>query len=133
MLILFASGDDVKSVMAESIAKKLSRIALLNVEILSFNLKKPSIIPELVFNVLEEKGYLVENLEIRTMEDVPYDEADILITLSLSARDNCPYIKDHKRREHWNIDEITSMDLSTLKRIRDQIESNVEDLFKLKK
>ncbi len=133
MLILFASGKDIKSLLAEHIAKKISRVALLNVQILSFNLEKPDSIPELIFDVLKEKDYQVDNLVVRTIQEVPYDEADILITLSPSARDSCQYVKNHKRREHWNIDELTSMDLATLRRIRDQIESKMEDLFRITK
>lgn len=133
MLILFASGKDVKSLLAESIAKKVSRIALLNVEILSFNLEKLDVVPEMVFDVLKEKEYPVKNLVVRTLKEVPYREADILVTLATSARDNCPYMESHKRREHWNIDELSSVDLTTLRRIRDQIESNMENLFRLTK
>lgn len=133
MLILFASGRDVKSILAESIAKKVSRIVLLNIDILSFNLEKPDSVPDLVFDVLIEKGYPVDNLVVRSIRDVPYNKADILITLSASARDGCQYVSNHKRREHWNIDEITSIDLTTLRLIRDQIETNVENLFKLTK
>ena len=125
------SGKDVKGLLAEAIAKKLSKLALLNIDVLSCTLEPLNEIPDALYRVLEEKGYPTVGIKPRTLEEIPYEEVDILITLSPQARDNCPYVQTHKRREHWNIEDVESNDLNTLRRLRDQIEDSIRALLKL--
>ncbi len=131
MLILFVSDNDLRSLLAEAIAKKLSRLALINADVLSCTLEGVGEIPETFYQALSEKGYTVEGLTPRTIEEVPYEKVDILITLSPMARDSCPYIQTHKRREHWNIEDVNPTDLPSLKQTIGQIEEKIKTLFKL--
>lgn len=102
-------------------------------EILSAGVEPLQEVPKQVIDVLEEKGYSVEEIKPRSLKDVFYEDADIIITLSTEARDKSPYMHAHKRREHWVLEEIKDVsDLQALRKLRDQIEENVVSLFKIR-
>ncbi len=131
MLILFVSDNDLRSLLAEAIARKLSRLALINADIRSCTLERVEKVPEVFYKVLEEKGYPVEETSPHILQEVPYEEADVLITLSPLARDTCPYVHTHKRREHWNVEDFDPEDPQGVRRAVDQMEEKVKTLFKL--
>ncbi len=131
MLMLFVSDNDPRSLLTEAVARKLSRLALINVDIMSCTVERMGELPKVFYQVLKERGYPAEDLILRTLQEVPYEKADVLITLSPSARDACPYVQTHKRREHWNIEEFNPTDLRSVNRAVDQMEERVRALFKL--
>ncbi|MEZ0361407.1 MAG: low molecular weight phosphatase family protein [Hydrogenobacter sp.] len=132
-LCFISTGGAIRGVIAEAIAKKMSKEALLNMEIFSAGVEPLQEVPKQVIDVLEEKGYSVEEIKPRSLEDVSYEDADIIITLSTEARDKSPYMHTHKRREHWVLEEIKDVsDLQALRKLRDQIEENVVSLFKIR-
>ncbi|WP_340695324.1 low molecular weight phosphatase family protein [Hydrogenobacter thermophilus] len=132
-LCFISTGGAIRGVIAEAIAKKMSKEALLNMEIFSAGVEPLQEVPKQVIDVLEEKGYSVEEIKPRSLEDVSYEDADIIITLSTEARDKSPYMHTHKRREHWILEEIKDVsDLQALRKLRDQIEENVVSLFKIR-
>jgi arsenate reductase len=132
-LCFISTGGAVRGAMAQAIARKLSRDALLNLDIYSAGVEPLSYTPQEVIQVLEEKGYPVEGITPKGLQEIPYEDADIIITLSPEARDRCPYTQTHKRREHWVLEEVkNSSDLQVLRKLRDQIEENVSSLFKIR-
>ncbi|SNZ14164.1 low molecular weight phosphatase family protein [Hydrogenobacter hydrogenophilus] len=132
-LCFVSTGGAVRGVMAQAIARKLSRDALLNLDIYSAGVEPLSDVPQEVIQVLKEKGYPTEGIKPKGIEEIPYEEMDIIITLSPEARDRCPYVPTHKRREHWVLEEIKdTSDLNALRKLRDQIEENVNSLFKIR-
>ncbi|MFN3976956.1 MAG: low molecular weight phosphatase family protein [Aquificaceae bacterium] len=88
-------------------------------------------VPEEVLRLLQEKGYSVENLYPKSLEDIPYNKIDILITLSPEARDNCPYSISHMRREHWVVEDVKLMKEENLLKTLSQIEELVKALFRI--
>lgn len=132
-LCFISTGGAIRGVIAEAIAKKMSKEVLINMEILSAGVEPLQEVPKQVIDVLEEKGYSVEEIKPRSLKDVFYEDADIIITLSTEARDKSPYMHAHKRREHWVLEEIKDVsDLQALRKLRDQIEENVVSLFKIR-
>ncbi|MFN4320104.1 MAG: low molecular weight phosphatase family protein [Aquificaceae bacterium] len=132
MKIAFVSTHNaVRSIMAESVARKMSRLALLSPEIYSAGVEPAREVPEEVLRLLQEKGYSVENLYPKSLEDIPYNKIDILITLSPEARDNCPYSIFHMRREHWVVEDVKLMKEENLLKTLSQIEELVKALFRI--
>lgn len=132
MKIAFISTKNaVRSIMAEAVARKLSRLALLTPEIYSAGVEPAQEVWEEVIALLKEKGYPTENLRPKGVDSIPYDQVDVLITLSPEARDRCPYSEGHMRREHWVLEEPSSMKREELSRLLEQIENLVRNLFKI--
>jgi len=132
MKIAFISTHNaIRSIMAESVARKMSKLALLSPEIYSAGVETAKEVPEEVLKLLQEKGYPIENLYAKSLKDIPYDKIDILITLSPEARDNCPYSVSHMRREHWVVEEVKLIRREELLKTLEQIEDLVKTLFKI--
>jgi len=132
MKIAFISTKNaVRSIMAEAVARKLSRLALLTPEIYSAGVEPAQEVSEKVIALLKGKGYPTENLRPKGVDSIPYDQVDVLITLSPEARDRCPYSERHMRREHWVLEEPSSMKREELSRLLEQIENLVRNLFRI--
>lgn len=132
MKIAFISTHNaIRSIMAEAVARKISKLALLSPEVYSAGIEPAKEIPEEVLELLQEKGYPVENLHPKSIEEIPYKEIDILITLSPEARDGCPYLESHMRREHWVVEEVRLIKRGELLKTLEQIENLVKTLFKI--
>ncbi len=132
MKIAFISTKNaVRSIMAEAVARKLSRLALLSLEIYSAGVEPAQRVPEEIVAILKEKGYPTEKLYPKPVESIPYDQVDVLITLSPEARDMCPYSEKHMRREHWVLEEPTSMRIEELSKLLEQLENLIKTLFRI--
>ncbi len=132
MKIAFISTKNaVRSIMAEAVARKLSRLALLSLDIYSAGVEPAQRVPEEIVAILKEKGYPTEKLYPKPVESIPYDQVDVLITLSPEARDMCPYSEKHMRREHWVLEEPTSMRIEELSKLLEQLENLIKTLFRI--
>ncbi|MFN3871139.1 MAG: low molecular weight phosphatase family protein [Aquificaceae bacterium] len=132
MKIAFIStGNAVRSIMAESVARKFSRLALLSPDIYSAGVEAVEKIPKEVIDLLKEKGYPTEGLRSKNISTIPYKDIDILITLSPEARDRCPYLEGHLRREHWSVEKVGTLKREELLKTLEQIEKHVKELFKI--
>jgi len=132
-LLFVSTQGAVRGIMAEAIAKRMSKEALLNIDIYSAGVEPALEISMEVIEVLKEKGYSIDIPKPRGLRQVPYKQVDVLITLSPEARDSCPYVQYHKRREHWNLEEVKDIkNAQALRKLRDQIEENIKTLFKIR-
>jgi protein-tyrosine-phosphatase len=120
----------VRSVMAESIARKLFREAGLKADIFSAGVDPADRVSDLVIKVLEEKGYPTKGLRPKALSKIPYRKLDILVVMSEEARERCEFLPNHKRRENWIL-EPPRESLDLLRKLRDQIEELVRELLKL--
>ncbi len=131
-LCFVSTRGNVRASMAKSIFTKLSRTALLNIKVYCTGVQAEREVPQSVLEVLLEKGYPIQDIEPIDCSLVPYEQLDILITLSSEARDQCPYHINHKRREHWVLEEVRDLtDLRLLKNLRDSIERSVKEFLKM--
>ncbi|ADC89230.1 Protein-tyrosine phosphatase, low molecular weight [Thermocrinis albus DSM 14484] len=133
MKLAFVSTKGVvRGAMAKAITSKMARLALLSMDIYLAGTEPAEEVPPKVLQVLKEKEYPTENLVPIPISQLPYDDLDILITLSPEARDRCPYSPAHKRREHWVIEEASPEDVTELRKLRDKLETAVKELLKIK-
>ncbi|MCS7262672.1 MAG: low molecular weight phosphatase family protein [Aquificaceae bacterium] len=132
MKIAFVSTRNaVRGIMAEAVARKVARLALLSPEIYSAGVEPAESVPEQVLALLQEKGYSTDNLYPKPLSSIPYRELNLLITLSPEARDRCPYWEAHIRREHWVLEEVKTDRREELIRLLGQVEQLVKGLFRL--
>lgn len=132
MKVAFISTrNSVRSIIAEAVARKLSRLALIAPEIYSAGVEPSKEVPTEVIEMLQQRGYEVQNLYPKGLSAIPYESIDVLITMSPEARDACPYSISHKRREHWVVDEPKALRREELVKVFEQIEELVKKLFKI--
>ncbi|MEN3028926.1 MAG: low molecular weight phosphatase family protein [Aquificaceae bacterium] len=132
MKIAFISTRNaVRSIMAEAVARKMSRLALLSPDIYSAGVEPADRVPEEVKELLKEKDYPVEELQPKGLSAIPYESIDVLITLSPEARDRCPYSETHMRREHWVLEEVKTLRREELLKLLEQLENLMRGLFRI--
>ncbi len=125
-----STKGNVRSLMAESIARKMFREAGLKAEIFSAGVEPENRVDDLVIRVLEEKGYPTKGLKPKPLSKIPYRKLDILVVMSEEAKERCEFLPNHKRRENWVLDPPKET-LEGLRRLRDQIEELMKELLKL--
>jgi len=86
-------------------------------------------------DVMMEVGIDISGQHSKTLDEVPVDEIDYVITLCGHARDLCPVFPRAVASEHWPIDDPmhaadTHVELQAFRRARDDIRRRVEDLVK---
>ncbi len=119
-----------RSLIAESVARKMFREAGIKAEIFSAGVDPAKEVSDLVIEVLKEKGYPTRDLFPKPLSRIPYKKLDILVLLSEEAKERCEFLPNHKRRENWILDPPRET-LEDLRRTRDQIEELMRDFLKL--
>ena len=131
MKIAFVStGNAVRSIMAEAVARKLLSEAGLRAEVYSAGTRPEREVNPLAIKVLEEKGYPTEGLYPKHLGKIPYRKLDILVILCNEAKEKCEFVPSHKRRENWNIEEPFQR-MDAFMRTLSTIERHLRDLLKL--
>ncbi|WP_459775210.1 low molecular weight phosphatase family protein [Aquifex pyrophilus] len=121
----------VRALMAEAIARKLLQDAGIKAEIYSAGLEPERSTPREVIEVLREKGYLTRGLYPKPLRKIPYKQLDVLVILDNEIKEKCEFVPSHKRRENLAIEEPKSLSIPELRRLRDKIEQELRELFKL--
>jgi arsenate reductase (thioredoxin) len=79
-----------------------------------------------VVEAMRESGIDISAERPKRLEDRMVREADVVITMGCG--DACP-IYPGKRYEDWELEDPSGKDLETVRKIRDQIESRVDQLL----
>jgi protein-tyrosine-phosphatase len=79
-----------------------------------------------VVEAMRESGIDISAERPKRLEDGMVREADVVITMGCG--DACP-IYPGKRYEDWELEDPSGKDLETVRKIRDQIESRVDQLL----
>lgn len=95
---------------------------------------RPIGVHPLTIEAMKEAGINISKQYSKTVEDIPNEKIDYVVTLCGDARDNCPVFSGAVAREHWPIEDpirdIGKPDvMDSFRRVRDEIKSRVEDLF----
>lgn len=122
----------VRSIFAEALAKKYLRELGLRAEVFSAGVDPAKEVHPLTLKVLEERGIPTRGLYPKDLSRIPYKKLDVLITIGEEAKEKCEFVISHKRRESWNI-EKPSDDLNSFRKVFDQIESSIRELFKVER
>jgi len=130
--ILFLDQDNAATGrIAEAIAKHM---APPQTRIFSASMT-PGKIPPQVLSILEEIGVKVAASKANSLNEVPLDEIDLVITLSPEMKEQRPRLSPRARFVHWAIPDATRAsggDAATnavYRYLRDEIDTRVAALF----
>lgn len=122
-----------RNLIAEALAIKLLKDLGLKAEVYSASLEPDKEIAPVTLELLKEKGLNVANVKNNALEDIPYEDLDVLVVICDKLDKTCPYIISHKRRETWLVEEPHPLSREELKRTIDKIERFLKDFFKYDK
>ena len=123
----------VRALIAEAVARKLLSGLGTKVEVFSAGLEPEKSVNPMVYDVLKEKGYPVRSLYPKPIRRIPFKRLDILVVLDNDIKESVEFVSSHKRRENIHIEPPRTETLSEFRRVRDEIESELIELFGLNK
>jgi arsenate reductase len=117
----------------------LARLYNLEVEIYSAGSNPAPSVNPLAVKVMSEDGIDISSHHPKSLEEIPFSELDLVITLCGDAKEACPYVPS-QRREHWGLPDPAKAEgpeeekLAVFRQVRDEIKARVEELVqRLKK
>jgi arsenate reductase len=99
-IIFICTGNACRSQMAEGFAKRM----LPGWRVLSAG-TIASGVHETAIKVMGEAGIDITGQYSKTLDEVPVEEIDYVVTLCGDARDRCPAFPRAVKQEHWPIDD----------------------------
>ncbi|WP_456401645.1 arsenate reductase ArsC [Persephonella sp.] len=127
------TGNTARSQMAEGFCKFHSKILSLDIKVYSAGSKPAGEIHPLTYTVMKEKGIDISDQFSKSIDEIPLNELDYIITLCSEAVEDCPTFFG-KHIEHWNLpDPVKSKDnyqINSFRNVRDIIELKIKDLLK---
>jgi len=129
------TGNSARSQMAEGLAKYFIRkLGKENVEVYSAGSNPAGYIHPLAIKVMHEKGIDISDQRSKSLEEIPVNELDYVITLCGDAAETCPVIPGANTL-HWNLPDPAKAEgseeekLMVFRKIRDEIEKRVKELI----
>ena len=122
VVVLFVcTGNAARSQMAEGFLKNLK----FDLTVLSAGTKPEGLSPRAV-KAMQKIGIDISDQTSKHIEDIPWNEADYVITLCGSANETCVSMNwpEKCNREHWPIDDPVSDD--DYINARDEIQKRLE-------
>ena len=107
--------------MAEAFAKRLSRGA---VDVESAGTMPSDAVNPVFMQAMQEKGTDLSDSTPKLLTQEMADRADLVITMGCSIDEACPAA--FVPSEDWGIEDPEGQPLERVRRIRDQVESNVQ-------
>ncbi|MFZ8862417.1 MAG: arsenate reductase ArsC [Thermocrinis sp.] len=129
------TGNSARSQMAEAYAKYFAKLYGKQVEIYSAGSQPAERVNPYAIRVMEEEGIDMSAHYPKSIEDIPYQELDVVITLCGDAKETCPVVPEAKM-EHWGLPDPAKHEgseeekLEFFRKIRDEIKRRVEELIK---
>lgn len=133
-IAFICTGNSARSQIAEGYAKHLARLYNLEVEIYSAGSNPAPSVNPLAVKVMAEDGIDISSHHPKSLEEIPFSELDLVITLCGDAMETCPYAPS-QRREHWGLPDPAKAEgteeekLAVFRQIRDEIKARVEELL----
>lgn len=130
-ILFLCTGNSCRSQMAEGFAR---RLAPAGVDIHSAGIVAHGLNPRAV-EVMREAGIDISTQRSKTVEEIPIDGIDTVVTLCGHAAEHCPAFSRPVARVHWPIDDpaaVIGTDeeiLAAFRRARDEILERVRNLL----
>jgi len=128
------TGNSARSQIAEGFCKYFAKIYGKNIEIYSAGSDPTGYIHPLAIKVMSEIGIDISNQYSKSINEIPYKELNLVITVCGDAKESCPIIPGIKT-EHWEIPDPNKFEgteeekLEYFRKVRDQIKNKVEKLI----
>jgi arsenate reductase len=129
------TGNSARSQIAEAYAKYFAKLYGKQVEIYSAGSQPAERVNPYAIRVMEEEGIDMSAHYPKSIEEIPYQELDVVITLCGDAKETCPVVLG-TRMEHWGLPDPARYEgseeekLEFFRKIRDEIKRRVEELIK---
>ena len=129
------TGNSARSQIAEAYAKYFAKLYGKHVEIYSAGSQPAERVNPYAIRVMEEEGIDMSDHYPKSIEDIPYQELDVVITLCGDAKETCPVVPG-ARMEHWGLPDPAKYEgseeekLEFFRKVRNEIKRRVEELIK---
>ncbi len=128
-LAFVCTGNSIRSQMAEGFARHYAGKLGRKVEVYSAGSRPAGYVHRLAVVVMEELGIDISNQRSKSLEEIPLEELDLVVTLCDSARNECPSVPGAKM-VHWAIPDPAGRGIWAFRWVRDEIGRRVEELIK---
>jgi len=96
---------------------------------------RPTGLHPLTIEAMAESGIDISKQHSKSIDEIPVDEIDYVVTLCGDVNENCPLFPKKVEREHWPIiDPVRDVGkpnvMDSFRRARDDIKNRVEELVK---
>ncbi len=122
-----------RDVLAEGLAIKFSKDVGLKAEVYGASLNPDKEINQHVLDLLKEQGVSISNPKPKSLEDIPYEELDVIIMICDKVEDVCPFTVSHIRRETWIVEEPVDISIEKLRYTMLKLEQLIKALFRYDK
>ncbi len=129
------TGNSARSQIAEGFAKHFAKKFKKPVEIYSAGSCPAGYIHKLAVKVMKERGIDISSQKSKSLQDIPYKELDLIVTLCSDASESCPVFPGQKVI-HWDIADPASYNgpedeqIMIFRTIRNTIEKKVRKLIR---
>ncbi len=128
-VLFLCTRNSARSQMAEGFARAQAPEAVM---IWSAGLS-PTHVHPLAIQVMEEVGVDISAQTSKPLDDVPWQEADTVVTLCGEAQEACPSLPVEVRRVHWPLPDPAAVPgpgaLEAFREARDEIRWRVSSLW----
>lgn len=129
-IAFICTGNTARSQMAEGFARHYAKLLGKEVEVYSAGARPERQVNPYTLRVMQERGIDMHFARPKSLEEIPLNEMDLIITLCDSAKESCPYVAG-ARVEHWGLPDPAGFRgseeeiLEAFKKVRDEIEARV--------
>ena len=134
-IAFICTGNSARSQIAEGFAKHFAKLYNKHLEIYSAGSNPASSVNPLAIKVMAEVGIDISSQHPKSLQDIPYGELDLVITLCDDAAESCPFVPGAKR-EHWSLPDPAKAEgseeerLEFFRKIRDELRKRIEKLIR---
>ncbi len=128
------TGNSARSQMAEGFGRHYAKKLGKDVEVYSAGSNPSRYIHPLAIKVMAEKRIDISNNRSKSLNEIPLNELDYVITLCGDAAENCPVVPG-ANTQHWGLPDPAKAEgteeekLQVFRHIRDEIEERVKRLI----
>jgi arsenate reductase len=128
-ILFLCVANSARSQMAEGIARSMAPV---DIKIQSAGSKPTSVRPEAVI-VLKEIGIDISHHRSKSVDEIPPEEVDTVITLC--KEEECPLFLGKATRLHWGLPDPAEVDgsngdrLNAFRSVRDELRRRIEALL----
>ncbi len=133
-IAFICTGNSARSQMAEGFGKFYAKNLGKDIEVYSAGSNPSGFVHPLAVKVMAEKGIDISKNKSKSLEEIPLNEVNYVITLCNDAEKNCPVVPD-ANTIHWGILDPAKTEGSREKKlkifsnVRDEIENKVKKLI----
>lgn len=128
------TGNSARSQMAEGFGKYYAEKLGKDIEVYSAGSNPSGYVHSLAIKAMAEKGIDISQNKSKSIDEIPLNELDYVITLCGDAAETCPVIPG-ANTQHWGLPDPARAEgtekekLQVFRQIRDKIEEKVKNLL----